>query len=88
MNLSVQGNNMSYAMAIDLWHLRLTVYSSHHGLTERPQEGILCVTNTLPPLALSPRRTLEDKLLKFIEGHTPHIWAAIAVITAVVVWAR
>jgi len=36
----------------------------------------------------APRRTLEDKLLKFIEGHNPHIWAAIAVITAVVVWAR
>ena len=37
---------------------------------------------------VAPRRTLEDKLLKFIEGHNPHIWAAIAVITGVVVWVR
>ena len=44
----------------------------------------------LSPQAATARRprTLEDRLLKFIEGHNLAIWAAIAAITAVVVWAR
>lgn len=46
--------------------------------------------NPPPPSTATavPRRTLEDRLLKFIEGHNLAIWAAIAAITAVVVWAR
>jgi hypothetical protein len=39
-------------------------------------------------IAAPPRRTLEDKLLKFIEGHNPQIWTAIAVLAAVVVLGR
>jgi hypothetical protein len=39
-------------------------------------------------VAAPPRRTLEDKLLKFIEGHNPQIWTAIAVLAAVVVLSR
>lgn len=39
-------------------------------------------------IASPPRRTMEDKLLKFIEGHNPHIWSAIAVLAIVVVATR
>ncbi len=39
-------------------------------------------------VAAPPRRTLEDKLLKFIEGHNPQIWTAIAVLAVVVVFTR
>ena len=39
-------------------------------------------------IALPVRRTLEDKILKFIEGHNPQIWTAIAVLAIVVVWSR
>jgi hypothetical protein len=39
-------------------------------------------------VTVAPRRTLEDRLLKFIEGHNPHIWATIAVIAVMVVWIR
>lgn len=39
-------------------------------------------------LAVPPRRTLEDKLLKFIEGHNPQIWTVIAVLAIVVVLTR
>ncbi len=31
------------------------------------------------------RPTLEDRLLKFIEGHNTHIWSAIAVLAVVVI---
>jgi len=58
---------------------------------KRAQQGNLMRDEHLPPssaVTAAPRRTLEDKLLKFIEGHNPHIWAAIAVITGVVVWVR
>jgi hypothetical protein len=30
--------------------------------------------------------TLEDRVLKFIEGHNREIWIVIAIISAVVVW--
>ena len=43
---------------------------------------------SLPTTAVARRPTLEDRLLKFIEGHNPHIWTAIAVLTLVVVWIR
>lgn len=44
----------------------------------------------LNPQALTAKRprTLEDKLLKFIEGHNPHIWAVIACAAVLVVWTR
>mgnify|MGYP001357044795 CR=1 FL=1 len=42
----------------------------------------------LHTISTPPRRTLEDKLLKFIEGHNPHIWAAIAILAVVVVATR
>ncbi len=44
----------------------------------------------LPPQAVTARRprTLEDRLLKFIEGHNPHIWAVIAAMAVLVVWTR
>ncbi len=48
--------------------------------TEHPLSG-------QAPTASRPR-TLEDKLLKFIEGHNPHIWTAIACAAVLVVWTR
>lgn len=39
-------------------------------------------------VAARPRPTLEDRLLKFIEGHNPHIWAAIALLAVAVVLTR
>jgi hypothetical protein len=39
-------------------------------------------------VAAPPRRTLEDKLLKFIEQHNPQIWTAIGVLAVVVVLGR
>ncbi|MFM7342018.1 MAG: hypothetical protein ACKOCZ_09845 [Betaproteobacteria bacterium] len=44
--------------------------------------------NHAQAMAAVPRRTLEDKLLKFIEGHNPQIWAAIALLALVVVLTR
>jgi len=41
-----------------------------------------------PTVTVKRSRTLEDKLLKFIEGHNPHIWAVIAVAALLVVWTR
>jgi len=41
-----------------------------------------------PKVTVSSPRTLEDKLLKFIEGHNPHIWAVIACAALLVVWTR
>jgi hypothetical protein len=40
------------------------------------------------PVTPTPPRTLEDKMLKFIEGHNVHIWLAIAAISAAVVYLR
>ena len=40
------------------------------------------------PLPTEPPPTLEDRVLKFIEGHNPHIWTVIACVTAVVVYTR
>lgn len=44
----------------------------------------------LSPQAATARRprTLEDRLLKFIEGHNPHIWTVIACVAVWVVWTR
>ncbi len=41
-----------------------------------------------PSVTASRPRTLEDRLLKFIEGHNPHIWAVIACAALLVVWMR
>jgi ribosomal silencing factor RsfS len=39
-------------------------------------------------IAVPVKPTLEDKMLKFIEGHNPQIWAVIALLAVVVVLAR
>ncbi len=61
-------------------------------LNQRADQGDLCMTHEHEPqmrtVAAPPRRTLEDKLLKFIEGHNPQIWTAMAVLAAVVVLGR
>jgi len=41
-----------------------------------------------PAVTTSRPRTLEDRLLKFIEGHNPHIWAVIACAALLVIWTR
>ena len=39
-------------------------------------------------IAIPAKPTLEDKMLKFIEGHNPQIWAVIALLAVVVVLQR
>lgn len=37
------------------------------------------------PVTSAPRLTLEDRALKYIEGHNAQIWAGIAVLAVLVV---
>ncbi|MEI7785202.1 MAG: hypothetical protein WCK08_12525 [Betaproteobacteria bacterium] len=39
-------------------------------------------------IAVPVKRTLEDKMLKYIEGHNPQIWAVIALLAVAVVLGR
>ena len=46
------------------------------------------MTDRPPTEALRPPPTLEDRMLKYIEGHYTQIWIGIGVLAALVVYLR